>query len=270
MTSLQASPDTAVAADDSAGNFDTRVTRAQEGMLSAEGALSGKPSPFHVMVSADVTGRLDEDRLRAVLARLTRRHPALRTVFTRDPNTAELGCRVLPLWEPVLVEQDLPAQPAGTDPVDVVHRLLTPAAPGLLRPYERPPVLFVLTRVRPGHAVLTVLAHHAVVDGWSIGLLWQEITAGCACAGDLDQVLPEEAAPGTALLVETEQAVRSGDLAARRARELAGWPTVAELPSDLERPATRTFAGGRGWVGSPRPRGRPPFGSGGVRGRGRA
>jgi amino acid adenylation domain-containing protein len=218
----------------------TRITRAQEGMLSAEGPLAGKPSPFHLLVSADVTGRLDVARLKAVLARVTDRHTSLRTVFTRDATTGRPGRRVLPGWQPAVLEQKLPLQPSGVGVIEVVHRLLTPEAPQLLRPYDRPAVVFVLTHVGPERAVLSVLAHHMILDGWSVGLLWDEITAGYAA-----EDAAGSAAPGMELIAEAEQALLAKDLVSERARMLLDWPFVAEIPSDLERPGTRTFAGTR-------------------------
>ncbi|RAG87117.1 non-ribosomal peptide synthetase [Streptacidiphilus pinicola] len=215
------------------------VTRAQEGILSAEGPLAGQASPFHVMVSALITGPLDRDRLHAALDRVTRRHAALRTVFTRDAATGELGSRVLTEWRPTVVEQELPTLPADADPVRVVHRLLTPTAPAVLRPYEAPPVRFVLSLAGPGRAVLTLLGHHVVLDGWSIGLIFEDVAAGYAGATDTDEV------PGMELLAEAERSDAVAALTVERAAMLADWPTVLELPSDLDRPAVRDCAGVR-------------------------
>src|SRR5215216_5462684 len=119
-----------------------RVTRAQEGILAAEDTLADRPSPFHILVSADITGPVDPARLRAVLAGLTHRHAALRSVYDRDAATGRIACRVLPAWSPRIVEQELPAQADGADAVGLVHGQLTPAVPAMLRPSERPPVVF--------------------------------------------------------------------------------------------------------------------------------
>ncbi|WP_377267927.1 amino acid adenylation domain-containing protein [Peterkaempfera sp. SMS 1(5)a] len=218
------------------------MTRTLEGILSAEGPLAGQASPFHIMVSARITGPLDHGRLRAALVRVTRRHAALRTVFTRDAETGALGTRVLDGWQPVMVEQELPTTAADADPVQIVHKLLGPGVPGQLRPYEAPPVRSVLTSAGPGRHVLTLIGHHVALDGWSIGLLWEEIAAAYA-GSDADQ--DEDEAPGMELLAAAERTAAVAELTAERALMLADWPTVVELPSDLERPTVRTCAGVR-------------------------
>lgn len=217
-----------------------RVTRVQEGILAAEDILAGRPSPFHIMVSADIAGPVDPARLRAVLGGLTRRHAALRSVYDRDATTGRVVCRVLPEWNPRIVEQELPAQAAHVDPVGLVHGQLAPAVPAMLRPSQQPPVVFVVTRVTPERTVLSLVAHHVVLDGWSIGLLWEEFAAGYA-AGAVDP----EPAPGMEVIVAAQDRVLASDKVARRAAMIADWPAVLELPSDLERPAVRTYAGTR-------------------------
>ncbi|MGC4987351.1 non-ribosomal peptide synthetase [Streptomyces sp. DT193] len=217
------------------------VTRCQEGILSSEDALRGGPSPFHLLISADITGPLDVARLRRVLVRLTRRHAALRTVFARDQASGALTSRVLEDWEPVVLAQELPTLPPGADPVHLVHELLADTAARVLRPFAQPPVVFVCTQAGPERFVLSVLAHHAVMDGWSFGLLWQEVIDGYAAGGDDDV----DAAPGMDVVVALEKAARARNLASRRAAKLADWPQVAELPSDLERPEVRSAAAAR-------------------------
>jgi amino acid adenylation domain-containing protein len=212
-------------------------------MLLAEELWGSDPSPFHVLVSALVTGPLDQARLRAAIQLVTDRNSTLRTVFARDPRTGNLGRRVLPEWTVELVEQDLPGEPAEGDEVARVHARLATVASRLLRPFERPPAVFVLTPASPQRAVVSVLAHHALLDGWSIGLLWQRIAAAYR--------LPEGGAvdvpdwPGMEAVVERERSPRVAPLVARRAAMLADWPGVIELPSDQERPAIHATTGTR-------------------------
>src|SRR5262249_27769657 len=145
-------------------------------------------------------------------------------------------------WDPVIIENELPPVPPGTGPAETVHGLLAPAASRLLRPYDRPPVVWVLTRAGHRRAVLSVLAHHVAADGWSIGVLWREIAATYAAAPAV-QPTPAGPDPGMDAIIGQERAAASR--AAARAAELTGWPAVTEIPSDMTRPGTRSPTGAR-------------------------
>ena len=161
------------------------------------------------------------------LAWLTGRHAALRTVFIRDDDGG-LRRRVLAERAPVLIEQSLPP-PVDDDAVTGVHATLGPASGGLLRPYERPPVVFVLSRVDAGRAVLSLLIHHALADGWSIGLLWKELFARLERATDADV---RGAAPRASTMDRLIAHERSDSVARwtrQRAGELSGLPITVAL-----------------------------------------
>lgn len=208
---------------------DSGVSRAQERMLA--GYAAGGSSPYHLVASADVTGPLNTDRLRKALTRLARQHPALRTLFTRDADGGVPESRVAPGWRPPFLEQHLPPVPEGADLVELAENLLLPAAPELLRPYDRPPVVFALTYAGPRRAVLSLLAHQAVVSVRETARLWEELVAAYR--------EPAAELPSDAALVP------AADLLAERVLQLADWPGVVELPSDLTRPPAQTFAGAR-------------------------
>lgn len=219
------------------------LSRSQRGMFLAEDLWGADPSPFHVMVSAEIRGPLDVERLHEALRLVTARHGSLRTVFARHPGTGDRAREVLAHWPVRFEVRQLPEQPADGDVVAVVHAALAPEAPKLLRPAEQPPVLFVLTPACSGPAVLTILGHHAVLDGWSLGLLWQEIIDAY---GAPEHVGGETAhAPDMDVIVARERGDRVKQLAGKRALQLAGWPAVVQLPSDLERPALRRTEGTR-------------------------
>ena len=243
------------------------LTMGQEAMLLNEQLFGG--TAFHLLFSADIHGPLDVARLRSAICWLVCRHPALRTVFVRDEEGRRRR-RVLGSWAPVIIEQPLPpaavnqppaaADPppgavnlpsaapgqavAATDPVAAAQALIAPFTASLLRPYDQPPAVFFICRAGPGRTVLSLLAHHAVVDGWGAGLLWRELTAAYAAGPDAITDHPAGEATGGSLtaLERTEAAERA---ARRRAEALAGWRVCVELPTDLRRPRDRSMAGAR-------------------------
>ncbi|MFF2044096.1 amino acid adenylation domain-containing protein [Kitasatospora sp. NPDC058170] len=235
LAAARPAPTAPVEADGGAAAEGLRAASAgEQSMLLSDQA---HPSTVHhLLFSAEVRGPLDERRLTGAVAALTARHEALRTVFVEQDG--RMTARILAHWQSTVIRQEL-RPPAGGDPVAAVHAVVVPASRDLLSPLDRPAAAFVLTGLGPGHCVLSLLVHHALVDGWSIGVLWRDLVA--AYRGDL---APGPApSPLTAIRAEDSEAARSA--LAARLPELAGAPTTIEIPSDLTRPRTADRRGTR-------------------------
>ncbi|WP_433384651.1 amino acid adenylation domain-containing protein [Micromonospora sp. KLBMP9576] len=194
----------------------------QRSMLAAH--LLDRDAPYHLMFTLEADGPLDTARTRSALRELAGRHEALRTRFVRDPHQARI---VLPApYEPRLLHQTLP----DDDPVRAVHDLYGRSAARLLRPFDEPPVVFVLTRAGR-RDLLTMLVHHTIGDGWSIGVLWREFAEFYAGAG------PVGAAPSPdwvgSRLAAREASGALDDALSRVAARLDGAPSTVALPTDL-------------------------------------
>ncbi|MER7475979.1 condensation domain-containing protein, partial [Micromonospora sp. NPDC000018] len=194
----------------------------QRSMLAAH--LLDRDAPYHLMFTLEADGPLDAARTRSALRELATRHEALRTRFVRDPRQARI---VLPApYEPRLLHQTLP----GDDPVRAMHDLYGRSAARLLRPFEQPPVVFVLTRAGQ-RDLLTMLVHHTISDGWSIGVLWREFAELYAGAA------PASPAPSPdwvgSRLAARERAGAVDEALARVADRLDGAPWTVALPTDL-------------------------------------
>ncbi|MFI7048264.1 condensation domain-containing protein [Streptosporangium sandarakinum] len=243
----------------------------QESFLSAERLIG---APMHHVSGAELTGPLDEEALREAVRLLVARHESLRTVFeeTEDGHLRH----VLPDWRPGLVRLEPPGT-AGGDPVAAVHAELARTSADLLADGGRPAVAFVLTRFADRHHLLSLVVHRALADGWSIGLLWRELTGRYAAltapAGPAVPVVPpgpgavvsgpgaasggsavpdpggEAPAPSPDLLLDRwADLAATGDLdrlTRRRVEQLGGFPPIVELPGDLPRPAEFDFRGSR-------------------------
>ncbi|MER7270048.1 amino acid adenylation domain-containing protein [Micromonospora carbonacea] len=204
----------------------------QRSMLAAH--LLDRDAPYHLMFTLEADGPLDPARVRRVLGELATRHEALRTRFVHEPRQARI---VLPApYQPRLLHQTLP----GDDAVRTVHDLYGGAAARLLRPFEEPPVVFVLTRAGD-RDLLTLLAHHVVSDGWSIGLLWREFTGRYAADVAGGAPSDDDAAAGPApspdwigsRLAARETAGEVDAALARIRTRLAGAPSTVALATDL-------------------------------------
>ncbi|MDQ2586489.1 non-ribosomal peptide synthase/polyketide synthase [Saccharothrix yanglingensis] len=163
-----------------------------------------------------LTGRLDVPRLTGALRDLVLRHESLRTTFDQVDG------------RPVqVVHDDAELEVVSTDDPRAV----------LDRPFDlRQGPLFraALTAESDDVHVLLLTSHHIVVDGWSLGVLAEEL--GALYRGEALAPLPLQYAD-----YAVWQQDRAVDVEFWRSA-LAGVAPV-ELPTDRPRPAERTSAG---------------------------
>ncbi|MEU7481581.1 non-ribosomal peptide synthase/polyketide synthase [Lentzea sp. NPDC042327] len=192
-------------------------------------------SGYNSALALRLTGQLDVAALTAALTGLVARHESLRTTLDEvDGVGVQVVHPPFDLALPVV-------EPAG----DLDELLVEEYS----RPFDLrrgPLVRAVLVRQAPDEHVLLVTAHHVVTDGWSMGVLTEELGElyGAAVAGR-DAVLPalplqyadfaawqRERLSGEALRGQVEHWTR----------RLSG-TTPLELPTDRPRPAVRTTNG---------------------------
>ncbi|MBD0837513.1 non-ribosomal peptide synthetase/type I polyketide synthase [Streptomyces sp. TRM68416] len=182
------------------------------------------PSVYNVAHRIDLHGQLDVERLRGALTRLVRRHDALRARCTGQ--TLEILADV-PVEVPV-------------EDVDDADRWCAEHA---RRPFalDRAPLFrFRLARLAPDHWILLTVFHHAVCDGWSLGVVRQELA-------DLygGRELPEATVQFTDLARDEHAlpAARRAELERYWRSELTGVPLRLPLPYDHPRPAVLSGRG---------------------------
>jgi amino acid adenylation domain-containing protein len=204
-------------------------------------------SGYSIPAAVQLTGPLDVAALRASFDRVVARHEALRTTFTaRDGQPAQLiaavGARHTRPALPLLDLRTLPATACAATTVAL-------ATAEARRPFDlaRGPLLrtCLLRRADDDHVLLLTL-HHIVADGWSMGLLIQEVAAcyGAHVTGQPAALpaLPIQYADYTIWQREWLQGdVLDAQLGYWRS-QLAGLPAL-ELPTDFARPPVQTFRG---------------------------
>ena len=126
---------------------------------------------YHVFVVWRLRGPLAAGRLARALSDLVARHESLRTRF---PATDGIPYQVIDPAEPV------PLHTVSLDGDDLEHR----ARKLLIKWIEAPFDLangtlaqFLLLRLADGDHLLCLAAHHIVVDGWSLRLICEELSA---------------------------------------------------------------------------------------------
>lgn len=201
--------------------------------------LAPDATAYTVAVAVRLRGPLDIDALGASLAQVAARHDALRTTLVQDERGAVLAS----------VHRDLPElEQAG--PFESLEALTDHARDFADEPFhlgEGPLLRARLLRLSEEDHTLVLAMHHAVVDGWSLGVLVGEIEAAYeALAVGGEPALPPLPVQ-YADYARWQRAWLSGEELERQTaywrRQLADARTVLELPADRVRPPVPSHRG---------------------------
>ncbi len=195
---------------------------------------------YNVPMALALSGSLDVSALHRGLVEIVGRHEALRTTF------------VLRDGEPMQVvgpssDVELPVVDATALSDAEVQRVIEDEA---RRPFdlERGPLLRArLLRRGAGEHMLLLAVHHIVFDGWSIGVLFHELSE-CYCAFASGSVprLPALPVQYGDYSVWQRDWLKGETLERQLAywrTQLAGAPPTLELPTDRPRPRIRSYRG---------------------------
>jgi amino acid adenylation domain-containing protein len=203
-------------------------------------------SPFYNLPFAvRMEGALDVDALRRALAEIVRRHEVLRTTFRADAGGS---------WQvihPAPESFDLPVADLRALPGEWARgEVLRLAADEAEHPFDLrggPMLRALLIRAGQAEHTLVLNLHHVAGDGWSIDLLFRELSALYAAFGAGQPSPLAELPLQYADYAEWQRQWMAGgaldaQLAYWRGR-LAGAPAVLELPTDRPRPAVQSHRG---------------------------
>jgi mycobactin peptide synthetase MbtF len=155
----------------------------QQGLYSMA-ALSDH-DPYVIAMAANITGELDTDLLRRCTAAMLARHPNLRASFLRTNSSRPV--QVIPSH----VEVPWRHITATADEVEALD------ADERQRPFDLehgPAIRFMLIEVAGSHWRLVIVAHHIIIDGWSLPLFVGELITLYRSGGDV-AVLPPPPRP---------------------------------------------------------------------------
>jgi amino acid adenylation domain-containing protein len=201
---------------------------------------------YNMAIAVRLRGHLAVDSLAWALSEVVRRHDALRSRFSSPDGEPRL--ELLEPWTVTLDPLDAPA-------ADIEAALEAFAA----QPFDlaRGPLFRAsLLRLAARDHVLALGMHHSVSDGWSLGVLFREVS-------QLYRV-HRERVPSPL----PDPPLQFPDFAAWQRRRLSGpaldrlvedWrrllapaPAALELPADRPRPAIASHRGRRRWLAVPR------------------
>lgn len=142
----------------------------------------GRVDPYTIAMAADIDGPLDVDLLRDCATAMLVRHPNLRASFYRGDLRKPV--QVIPA-EVRLPWRHLPAADRDEALRLEAEERATPFDLG-----NGPVIRFLLIELPDAHWRLAVVAHHIVIDGWSLPLFVGELIATYRAGGDTAALPP--------------------------------------------------------------------------------
>ena len=202
------------------GSLGTQASPAQERLWFLE-QLEPGTGAYHVAAILHLHGPLDVDALQTALGALVARHEALRTTFpSHDGRPVQQIYSAQPAESWPLVVEDLQKVGPGERETLVAARARTDA--GQRFDLEAGPLLRThLLRLSPDEHRLVICAHHIVVDGWSVGVLLQEL--GTLYAATASGAHWQDALPPPALQYADCTAWQRQSLTTERVDQLLGY-----------------------------------------------
>ncbi len=206
--------------------------------------LEPNRSVYNIPSAFRLKGRLDISSLERSLNEIVRRHEALRTTFSMiDGEAVQVISPSLVISIPIVDLSDRSESAREHEARRLVHE-------EALTPFDlsQGPLLRVaLVRLGDQDHVLLLTLHHIVSDGWSMGVLFRELSAlyRAYCTGK-SSPLPElpiqyvDYAQWQRQWFQSEKWTEQVDY---WRKQLDGAPRVLELPTDHPRPPIQTYAG---------------------------
>ncbi|HYH81260.1 MAG TPA: amino acid adenylation domain-containing protein [Longimicrobium sp.] len=206
--------------------------------------LRPESASYNVPAALRLTGALDVGALGRALGEVVRRHEALRTTF-EEAGGAPVQM-IAPFAGFALPVDDLSGLDEAAREAEVGRRARDDAA----RPFDLaagPLFRARLLRLGGEAHVLLIGLHHVVTDGWSMGVLFRELSALYGAYREGRESPLAEPAVQYADYAAWQRGQTAGDALERPLawwREtLAGAPALLDLPTDHPRPAVQTERG---------------------------
>ena len=205
--------------------------------------VSPGSAAYNIPLILELAGPLAHERLERALAMLVERHAVLRTTLQVLDGDVVQVVGAAPPPVPML---DLSRLTPG-EREEAVRRQTTEQA---RRPFDLaqgPLVRPCLLRLAPDAHLLTVTAHHAVLDGWSIAIFVRELAETYAALTEARPLALPALPIQYADFAEWQRAwLTDGALAPQLAywrRQLAGAPELLDLPADRPHPPRADLRG---------------------------
>ena len=204
--------------------------------------MAGARTAYTIPLAFRLEGLLDPQVLQQSLAAIMQRHESLRTTFAlqaEQPVQIIQPVGALPWTERTLVDV--------ADVETALHAVMLAEAEQPFDLAQGPLWRITLIRLAATSHILLITIHHIVADGWSVGVLLQEVAALYpAYLRGAPPALPPLPIQYADFAQWQRQALQGERLAQQLAfweTYLAGAPALLELPTDYPRPPQLSYRG---------------------------
>ena len=207
--------------------------------------MEGVSEAYHIRFGRRLVGELDRAALRRSLDRIVFRHEALRTSFVLQDGQPVQRIAAANNSRFHLLEHDLCQH---SDARGELERLMAQEARASFDLTHGPLIRGRLIRLSEEEHVLLITMHHIVSDGWSMGVLVNELSAlySAFLRGESDPLSELEIQYADYAVWQRKWI--EGDVLRQQGEywtsSLSGVPALLELPTDYVRPAQQDYAGG--------------------------
>jgi amino acid adenylation domain-containing protein len=206
--------------------------------------LEPNSSTYNMPEAIRLTGQLDLVSLERTLQEIIRRHEALRTNFISHNGQPMQVIQQTNAWQMASIDlQELPT----SEREEKIQQLATAEAEKPFALDTDSPIRATLIIASATEHILLLTMHHIVSDGWSIGVLIEEI------AGLYEAFVQGKPSPLAELEIQYvdfavwQRQWLQGEILERQLnywqQQLAVAPALLELPTDRPRPPVQTFRG---------------------------
>ena len=208
-------------------------------------------SPFYNMpMAVRLRGTLNVQAVGLAFEQILRRHEVLRTTFTMiDGQPVQIIRTGRPLAFTVRDIGDCPDEEHAA----ILRRLAAEEARVCFDLTKGPLLRITLLHINERHHVLLMIIHHIIFDRWSADILIRDFAQCYAALSHGGSGTPPVSLPPLPIqyadFTQWQQERLQGDRLATALiywkKQLAGAPSLIELPTDRPRPAVQTYRGAR-------------------------
>jgi len=199
---------------------------------------------YNLVRAFRITGPLNVQAMTSAIAAVVRRHESLRTVFENVEGSArQVVLSDVNVDVPIVNLTDLPESERRPSALRIASDLGK-------KPFDltRGPLFrTMLLQLDRDQYIMVLSMHHIITDGWSISILFRELTK-CyeAFTENREPELPELPVQYSEY-AQWQREYLSGEILARQVKfwkeNLAGAPTILDLPTDHPRPKDHNWQG---------------------------